>query len=34
MDIITKYGKEEQKIFPELAAIVTMALTDNPEQDF
>lgn len=34
MDIITKYGKEDQKIFPELAAIVTMALTDNPEQDF
>lgn len=29
-----KYNKQEQKLFPELAAYVVMALEDNPEQDF
>lgn len=32
--IIKKYNKEEQHIFPELAAHTVMALEDNPEQDF
>lgn len=34
MQIIKKYSKEEQQIFPELVAQITMALEDNPEQDF
>lgn len=34
MQIIKKYNKEEQQIFPELVAQITMALEDNPEQDF
>ena len=32
--IIKKYNKQEQKLFPELAAYVVMALEENPEQDF
>lgn len=34
MRIIKRYGKEEQLIFPELVAQMTMALEDDPEQDF
>lgn len=34
LKIIKKYNKQEQKLFPELAAYVVMALEDNPEQDF
>lgn len=31
---IKKYNKQEQPLFPELAAHTVMALEDNPEQDF
>lgn len=34
LSIINKYKKEEQEIFPELAAFTVMALEENPEQDF
>lgn len=34
MKIIKKYPKEEQSMFPELVAFITMALEENPEQDF
>ncbi|MFI3115329.1 MAG: N-6 DNA methylase [Clostridia bacterium] len=34
LDIINKYKKEEQAIFPELCANVVMSLDDNLEQDF
>lgn len=34
LKIINKYNKEEQKLFPELAAHTVMALEENPEQDF
>lgn len=34
MEIIKKYSKEERDIFPELVAFITMALEENPEQDF
>lgn len=34
LSIIKKYTKVEQKLFPELCAYITMALEDNPEQDF
>lgn len=34
MQTIKKYNHEEQQIFPELVAQITMALEDNPEQDF
>lgn len=34
MKIIGKYNKEEQNLFPELAAHTVMALEENPEQDF
>lgn len=34
LSIIKKYTKVEQKLFPELCAYMTMALEDNPEQDF
>ena len=34
LQIIKKYKKDEQIIFPELAAIVIMALEENQEQDF
>lgn len=34
LKIIKKYNKQEQKLFPELAAYVVIALEDNPEQDF
>lgn len=34
MEIIKKYSKEGQGIFPELVAFITMALEENPEQDF
>lgn len=33
-EIIHQYSKEEQAIFPELAAYTTMALDQNQEQDF
>lgn len=32
--IIKKYNKQEQELFPELAAHTVMALEENPEQDF
>lgn len=34
MKIIKKYSKEEQSVFPELVAFITMAFEENPEQDF
>lgn len=34
LSIIHKYSKDEQMIFPKLAAYTTMALDANPEQDF
>lgn len=34
MKIIKKYNKEEQAIFPELAAQTVLALEENQEQDF
>lgn len=34
LKIIKKYSKDEQTIFPELAAMVVMSLDQNPEQDF
>lgn len=34
LKIIHQYSKEEQAIFPELAAYTTMALDRNQEQDF
>lgn len=34
LKIIHQYSKEEQAIFPELAAYTTMALNQNQEQDF
>ncbi len=34
MRIIKKYNKQEQNLFPELAAHTVMALEENPEQDF
>lgn len=34
LKIINKYNKEEQKLFPELAAHTVMALEENTEQDF
>lgn len=34
MDIIKKYDKEDQAAFPKLLAYTTMALEENPDQDF
>lgn len=34
LSIIPKYNKQEQELFPELAAHTVMALEENPEQDF
>ncbi len=34
LSTINKYPKELQDAFPELLAIITLALDDNPEQDF
>lgn len=34
LDIIKKYNKQEQELFPELAAQTVLALEENPEQDF
>lgn len=34
MEMVKNYSKEEQMIFPELTAYTTMALEENPEQDF
>lgn len=34
LSIINRYRKEEQILFPEMLAIVTLALEENPEQDF
>lgn len=34
LSVIDRYTEEEQKIFPEMLTIVTMALEENPEQDF
>ena len=32
--IVKKYNKQEQELFPELAAQTVLALEENPEQDF
>lgn len=34
LQIISKYNKNEQMLFPELVAQTVMALDENPEQDF
>ena len=34
LEIIGRYSKDEQQIFPELAAYTVMALEENSEQDF
>lgn len=34
LSVIGRYTAEEQKIFPEMMSIVTLAMEDNPEQDF
>ena len=34
LEIIKKYNKQEQELFPELAAQTVLALEENPEQDF
>ena len=34
LEIIKKYNKQEQELFPELAAQTVLALEKNPEQDF
>lgn len=34
LSIICSYEKKEQEIFPQLLSVVTMALEDNPKQDF
>lgn len=34
MQIIGKYNKDEQMVFPELVADVVMALEENPSQDY
>ncbi len=34
MDTIKKYSKEEQDLFPKLLAYTTLALEENPDQDF
>ena len=34
LEIIKKYNKQEQEVFPELAAQTVLALEKNPEQDF
>ena len=34
LEIISKYEKEHQMLFPELLATMTMAFDSNPEQDF
>lgn len=34
LEIINRYPKNEQNLFPELAAYTIMALEENPEQDF
>ena len=34
LSVIGRYTTEEQKVFPEMMALVTLALDENPEQDF
>lgn len=34
LSVIGRYTEEEQEIFPEMLAIVMLALEENPEQDF
>lgn len=34
LDIIHKYGRQKQALFPELFAHMVMALEEDPEQDF
>lgn len=34
LELIKKYNKQEQELFPELAAQTVLALEKNPEQDF
>lgn len=34
LEIIKKYNKQDQELFPELAAQTVLALEENPEQDF
>ena len=34
LEVIKKYNKQDQELFPELAAQTVLALEKNPEQDF
>lgn len=34
LEVIKKYNKQDQELFPELAAQTVLALEENPEQDF
>lgn len=34
LSVICSYDKEEQEIFPQLLSVLTMALDENPKQDF
>ena len=34
MQIISKYRPDEQEVFPELFALITMGMEEDPEQDF
>lgn len=34
LEVVKKYNKQEQELFPELAAQTVLALEENPEQDF
>lgn len=34
LSIVKKYTNTEQKLFPDLCAYISLALEDNPEQDF
>lgn len=34
LTIVSRYRREEQELFPQMLAVVTKALEENPEQDF
>lgn len=34
LEVIKKYNKQDQELFPELAAQTVLALEEKPEQDF
>ena len=34
LEVIKNYNKQDQELFPELAAKTVLALEENPEQDF